>query len=127
MTAIIWIYTHRKEIFITFLVIFFFILWFVIERQADRISSQKQEIAKLRVEIEQLQSRIEDIQTDTAAVANYLKRIESIDNDHKTEVKKNEECVSHRDPDAFIDRLNQLFGVCSDEAGDPAVTLQNAR
>ncbi|MBR6421954.1 hypothetical protein IKS86_04520 [bacterium] len=123
MTAIIWIYTHRKEIFITFLVIFFFILWFVIERQADRISSQKQEIAKLRVEIEQLQSKIEDMQADTAAVAAYLKRIESIDNNRKTEVKKNEECVSHRDPDAFIDRLNQLFGVCADEAGNPAGTL----
>ena len=39
--AILWLYTHRKAILITFSVILFFVLWFTIERQSDRSVKSK--------------------------------------------------------------------------------------
>lgn len=125
--ALLWLYTNRKAILITFLVIFFFALWFTIERQSDRITAQKAEIKALTAEVETLRAEYARIEGDVTAVSAYLTQLRNIEKNNKIEVKKNEECVAAHNPDTFIDRLNELFGYCSDEAGNPAAALPLAR
>ena len=125
--ALLWLYTHRKAILITCTVILFFILWFTIERQSDRIVNQKAEIKTLAAEVETLRAEYARIEGDVTAVSAYLTQLGNIEKNNKIEVKKNEECVSQRDPDTFIRRLNELFGHCSDEAGNPTAALPLAR
>ena len=121
------LYTHRKEIIAAFLVILFFVLWFTIERQSDRITAQKAEIKALTAEVETLRAGYVRIEGDVTAVSAYLTKIRNIETTNKIEVKKNEECVAAHDPDTFIDRLNELFGYCSDEAGNQAKALPRSR
>jgi len=125
--AIFWLYTNRKAILITFLVILFFVLWFTIERQSDRITAQKAEIKALTAEVETLHAEYARIEGDVTAVSAYLAKIRNIETTKKIEVRKNEECVAAHDADTFIDRLNELFGYCSDEAGNQAKALPGPR
>lgn len=121
------LFHYRKEIITAFLVILFYILWFTIERQSDRIVNQKAEIKALTAEVESLRAEYARIEGDITAVSAYLTQLKKIETNNKIEVKKNEECVSQRDPDTFIRRLNELFGYCSDEAGNPSKALPNPR
>ncbi len=121
------LFHYRKEIITAFLVILFYILWFTIERQSDRIVSQKAEIKALTAEVENLHAEYARIEGDVTAVSAYLTKIRNIETTNKIEVKKNEECVAAHDPDTFIDRLNELFGYCSDEAGNQAKALPRSR
>ena len=121
------LFHYRKEIITAFLVVLFYVLWFTIERQADRITSQKAEIKALTAEVETLRAEYARIEGDITAVSAYLTQLKKIETNNKIEVKKNEECVSQRDPDTFIRRLNELFGYCSDEAGNPSKALPNPR
>lgn len=121
------LFHYRKEIIAAFLVVIFYVLWFTIERQADRITAQKAEIKALTAEVETLRAGYARIEGDITAVSAYLTQLKKIETNNKIEVKKNEECVSQRDPDTFIRRLNELFGYCSDEAGNQAKTLPRSR
>ncbi len=121
------LFHYRKEIITAFLVILFYILWFTIERQSDRITAQKAEIKALTAEVETLRAEYARIEGDVTAVSAYLTKIRNIETTNKIEVKKNEECVAAHDADTFIDRLNELFGYCSDEAGNQAKTLPRSR
>lgn len=121
------LYAHRREIIAAFLVILFYVLWFTIERQSDRIVNQKAEIKALTAEVESLRAEYARIEGDVTAVSAYLTKIRNIETTNKIEVKKNEECVAAHDPDTFIDRLNELFGYCSDEAGNQAKALPRSR
>lgn len=127
MTVALYLWAHRREIAAALIVLLVFVLWFTIERQADRITSQNNEIKALNAEISQIRAEYCQIKQDTEAVAAYLKRVQSIENNYKTEVKKNEFCIENYDPDSFIDRLNELFGYCKPETGNQANTMQLAR
>lgn len=121
------LFHYRKEIITAFLVILFYILWFTIERQSDRITAQKAEIKALTAEVETLHAEYARIEGDVTAVSTYLTKIRNIETTNKIEVKKNEKCVAAHDADTFIDRLNELFGYCSDEAGNQAKALPRSR
>lgn len=127
MTAALYLWAHRREIAAALIVFLVFVLWFTIERQADRITSQNNKIKALNAEISQIREEYCQIKQDAEAVAAYLKRVQSIENTHLKEVKKNEMCIENYNPDSFIDRLNELFGYCEPETGNPANTMQLAR
>ena len=119
--AILWLYTHRKAILITFLVILFFILWFTIERQSDRIEHQKAEIETLRRVTGELQESFQSVETDVKTLRLYLNKIETITQNEAKQMEENEKvCKNVSDFNSIIPRLNELFGYCRSAGGSPA-------
>ena len=114
--AIFWLYTNRKAILITFSVILFFILWFTIERQSDRIVSQKAEIKALTAEVESLRTEYAQFQADVKTVRLYLNKIETITQKEREQMDENEKvCKNVSDFNSIVPRLNELFGQCANK------------
>lgn len=115
------LYTHRREIIAAFLVILFFVLWFTIERQSDRIVSQKAEIKALTAEVESLRADYNQFQADVKTVRLYLNKIETITQNEREQMDENEKvCKNVSDFNSIVPRLNELFGHCRSAGGSPA-------
>ena len=119
MTTLIFLYTHRKAILAAFLVLLFFVLWFAIERQSDRIDALRAEIETKNSEIAVLRSEIAEATAEVGQVKAYLEKLKTISAEERQELTKNEKiCENVTDFDSIIPRINELFGYCSDTPGN---------
>lgn len=110
------LFHYRKEIITAFLVILFYILWFTIERQSDRIVSQKAEIKALTAEVESLRAEYAQFQSDVKTVRLYLNKIETITQNEREQMDENEKvCKNVSDFNSIVPRLNELFGQCANK------------
>lgn len=115
MSVILFLWTNRKIIFAAFLVVLFFSLWFTIERMSDRIDSQSTKIENLNNELQQAQKLIHAQNLEVSQVKRYFEQLQLITENEKRNFEKNAETAENSVCiDDYYLRINELFGVCSE-------------
>lgn len=116
MSVLIFLWTNRRIIFAAFLVLLFFSLWFTIERMSDRIERQSTKIENLNNELQQAQKLIHAQNLEVSRVKKYFEQLQLINQNEKNNFEKNAETAeNYTCRDDVINRLNELFGVCSEK------------
>lgn len=95
--------------------LFMFLLYFIIERQQDRIDRQGAELESLKMEIAELHSALDKNQHEVEAVKKYFEKINAINNSQKKEEEHNAECSVNTDNISVINHINELFGFCEQQ------------
>ena len=115
MSVLIFLWTNRKIIFAAFLVLLFFSLWFTIERMSDRIERQSTKIENLNKDLADTKKQLETANLEVSQVKKYFEQLQLITENEKRNFEKNAETAENSVCiDDYYIRLNELFGVCSE-------------
>lgn len=115
MSILIFLWTNRKIIFAAFLVVLFFSLWFTVERMSDRIERQSTKIENLNNELTNAQKLIHAQNLEVQQVKTYFQQLQNITKNERDNFEKNAETAENSVCiDDYYLRINELFGVCSE-------------